>query len=560
MTESSPMGVFLTDAAGACIYTNSRYQEISGLTAEGALGDGWGNAIHPEDRERVFAEWAAFAASGACHFSSEHRFLRSDDTVAFTSVRAGVVTRGNEMVGHVGSVADVTVEHEAQSAVREAQERYRLVVENGTQGIAITSSDYKMLYANPALEQMFGYGPGELVGLHTPDLVSPETKEARTQARAVFAATGRMPQYETAYLHRDGHSVWTHVSITPMALREGTMGFLSTVIDITGRKLAEDALRDSEERYRTTFETLDDVYFKTDRSGRIVMMSPSSLRHAGYTPDELVGMPSAHVFADAEVHARLVSEVFQRGTVIDFEALMRRADGVAVPTSVNANVLRNADGAVIGFQGTLRDISERKREELEREELVAVLKANALVLEEYTIELDKLRLEAERLANYDHLTGVRNRRAWFAVAEGAPHSAVAVFDIDHFKTVNDTFGHPVGDVVLQQVAVRLATVLEGRGLLGRVGGEEFAAVFDMPFHEARAACEEAIAATAANPVRLPSGEYVEVTVSAGLVPWHQREGDAKASFAATYEEADAALYHAKRNGRRRLTVRGVRAA
>ena len=185
---------------------------------------------------------------------------------------------------------------------------------------------------------------------------------------------------------------------------------------------------------------------------------------------------------------------------------------------------------------------------------MSALEANLIVVQKYATERDALRIEAERLANVDQLTGVRNRRAWYAEAEQAGHTAVAIFDIDHFKRVNDRYGHPVGDLVLQEVATRLEAALEGHGTMGRLGGEEFAAVFSIPLDEAHRVCVDAVAAVAGAPVDLPSGGKLEVTISAGLAGWRHVPDDSKASLEATYEEADGALYHAKQSGRGRLSI------
>lgn len=185
--------------------------------------------------------------------------------------------------------------------------------------------------------------------------------------------------------------------------------------------------------------------------------------------------------------------------------------------------------------------------------LVDALSASAQSLAEQAAELNRLRLEAEYLANHDVLTGVFNRRAWFTQAPRANPVAVAIFDIDFFKRVNDSHGHPVGDLVLREVAWRLEGTLAGGAVVGRVGGEEFAAYFLEGFAAARQLAEEAVAAITASPIVLPSGDRLDVTISGGLAPWRV-SGTPDEALAATYDEADRALYAAKAAGRRRLTV------
>lgn len=169
-------------------------------------------------------------------------------------------------------------------------------------------------------------------------------------------------------------------------------------------------------------------------------------------------------------------------------------------------------------------------------------------LAKYTQEIDNLRARAENDAMHDSLTGTLNRHAWFSQVEARPFSALAIFDIDHFKNINDTFGHPGGDRVLADVARRLIDELRDYALIGRVGGEEFGALFLPSADDPEAACERAVAAVRSAPFAV-SGSEVGVTISAGLVA---SSGSANGAYVA----ADKALYEAKRGGRDRLVVAG----
>ena len=136
------------------------------------------------------------------------------------------------------------------------------------------------------------------------------------------------------------------------------------------------------------------------------------------------------------------------------------------------------------FYCVARDVSElmhaeeqTRRAQQDLEETLEAMRASQAVLEEQAEAMDQMRIEAEHLANHDMLTGVVNRRAWFAQATAQHPTAVAIFDIDYFKRVNDTYGHPAGDFVLVEVSRRLTAALPSDALLGRLGGEEFGALF-----------------------------------------------------------------------------------
>jgi diguanylate cyclase (GGDEF)-like protein len=162
--------------------------------------------------------------------------------------------------------------------------------------------------------------------------------------------------------------------------------------------------------------------------------------------------------------------------------------------------------------------------------------------------------EVAYLASHDGLTGTLNRRAWFEAATQLRPTAIAVFDIDHFKAVNDQYGHPAGDVVLQEVARRVSASVAEDGVVGRLGGEEFGITFTLSYEDAVEACGALLEAVAESPVVLRNGTPIPVTVSCGISAWRPGQLSREEAVALTYEAADRALYRAKAAGRSRVAV------
>jgi diguanylate cyclase len=182
-------------------------------------------------------------------------------------------------------------------------------------------------------------------------------------------------------------------------------------------------------------------------------------------------------------------------------------------------------------------------------------------------EIDQLRSEVQRAREeslVDPLTGLANRRAFDrqladclaqAGAEGVPRPCLLMMDLDHFKRINDTYGHPFGDQVLRAVAQVLQTVVRAPALAARVGGEEFAVLLPAAeLGEARALTERLRATVAASRVRRKGhDEPIErITLSLGVAGW--RRGDAPATLV---DHADRALYTAKAAGRDRVWISDV---
>ena len=135
------------------------------------------------------------------------------------------------------------------------------------------------------------------------------------------------------------------------------------VRDVTERKLADEALRESEARYRTLFDTSKDAIYIITREGKVVDVNQATLDLFGYTREEMMQLNTAQVYADPEDRVRFQREIGERGSVRDFEERLRRADGMELICLVTATVRLASDGSKVGYQGIIRDITERKRME-----------------------------------------------------------------------------------------------------------------------------------------------------------------------------------------------------
>jgi PAS domain S-box-containing protein len=212
LATASPIGMFHADEHGRCLFTNPRWQEISGLTGEQSLGDGYLTAIHPDDRSRVVR--GAGVATQALNAPIEFRLLTARGDVRWVEVRtAAVRSVDGRFVGTVGTVQDVTEQKRAEDALRASEESYRILAEQSSDFIARFRVDGVLLYASPACRTLLGYASEELVGRSYYDFFHPSDVDAvRDQIRAASGSgSGVAVSYRVR--RKDGEYVWLETTL-----------------------------------------------------------------------------------------------------------------------------------------------------------------------------------------------------------------------------------------------------------------------------------------------------------------------------------------------------------
>ena len=263
-----------------------------------------------------------------------------------------------------------------QEAQRELAERkraegeYRSVVEHSLQGLVIIQ-DGRIVFANQAMAEMAGYSVQELLSL-TPNqvtaLIHPEDQDlvwGRLQDR--LGGQEVPPHYEYRAVRKDGGVIWVEMFANPVEYR-GRTAVQAALLDITERVWAQEALRESEERYRTLFEDSRDAAYITTREGQFVSVNESFLSLFGVTREDLAGLRAGDLYDQAEDRAAFQKEIEEKGSVREYEARLRRKDGTIMDALCSATVWRDQEGAILGYRGFIHDITQRKRaeEELQR--------------------------------------------------------------------------------------------------------------------------------------------------------------------------------------------------
>ena len=327
-----------------------------------------------------------------------------------------------------------------------------------------------------------------------------------------------------------GHLRMVLVSTVGITL-DGAPALLICGMDMTHQNEIQEQLRESEHHFRRLFESMQDVYYRTDTQGVVQHVGPGVRRVLGYEPHEIEGHTAESYYPQSKDRDAFKAAIMAHGEVSDFPGQMVRKDGTVIDISISSHALFDHNGAFAGVEGLYRDVTQRKN--LER--------------------------ELQRLATTDVLTGMANRRSFLEVAEATFQRAreshapltVLMLDLDHFKTINDRFGHLEGDRVLAEFAQATKHQLRASDTVGRLGGEEFGLLLPhtLPAEGADIATR-ILEAIRALELTDSNGQHYGVTTSMGLGTLSP--GDR--SLHDLLDHADQALYLAKRRGRNQLAV------
>jgi PAS domain S-box-containing protein len=252
---------------------------------------------------------------------------------------------------------------QAVRALRESEKKYRLLLE-GLQDSIIVHRNTRILYLNPACEKVLGYSRDALLGQSIMHLVPPEFQELVTIAVRKRMAAETFEPYELDLIRGDGTRISVLMSGTLIEF-EGAPASVNLITDITARKEIEKTLRESEEKYRSVLENIQDIYYRSDAAGNLGLASPSAAHLFGYeSVSELVGKNIAQSFYYyPEERAKLLADLSREGSVTDYEVTVKKRDGTPVIVSTSSHKYYDSSGNFLGVEGIFRDITRQKQTE-----------------------------------------------------------------------------------------------------------------------------------------------------------------------------------------------------
>ena len=423
-------------------------------------------------------------------------------------------------------------------ALQNSEEQLRLVLEGADLGFWDWDILTGKVIRNARWANIIGYSYEEIKNTtqQWTDFIHPDDRQKAWQS-ITDVIEGRSLAHKIEYrmLHKDGSIRWILDQAKVMKRDAGgkPTRMSGTHNDITERKHIEDVIGETSQRFRRILDNLFAYVALLDINGVVQEMNKAPLERSGFRLEDVVG----EYFYDApwwnyddQVRQQLIDAISsaKQGKVSRYDVEAKMGNEL-VPLDFLIAPIYDNSGQIIGLLPTAVDITERKH------------------LEE----------ELQRQAHLDYLTGLPNRRDFMERGEIEfsrtqrydSHLSILMLDIDHFKKINDTYGHQSGDLVLKSIASTFQKELRSIDIVGRIGGEEFALILpETGIEKATEVAERLREIISASVITLPNGMKISITVSIGIASLI----DKNSNMNMLLMESDKALYKAKLSGRNRV--------
>ena len=370
LLESTGEGIYGIDRNGRCTFINTAASLMLGYGPEEVLGrdmHGLHHHTHRDGSPYPVDEcpiYHAFTSGQPCHITDEVLWRRNG-TAFPADYSAYPVLDGGAILGAVVTFVDIGRRQQVDESLRLHGEILRHMAE----GICLVrAQDAAIIYANPTFENMFGYGPGEIIGQPVSVLNAPGEKAPDAIAREIIEHlhTTRHWSGELQNVTKDGTRFWSHAGVSTFEHLEFGTVWIAVHTDITERKRVEESLRESEERFRSIVETTKDWVWSIDRDGTMTYSNPAIETILGYTPDELLGrsgLALVHEEDRRQVEEWLPKFITWKRGWTDMVLRWRHKDGSHRYLESSAVPILAADGELIGYRGVDHDITARRRAE-----------------------------------------------------------------------------------------------------------------------------------------------------------------------------------------------------
>ncbi len=524
--------VEILDRNATIIWASPASEWVVGWSVEDLSDHQAADLVHPDDLDDVALVFLEVHAGPLGTTSRGRARIRCKDG-SWKWLECTFTNRLDDpaVLGIIGNFRDISGRVKAEEDLRDSERLFRSLAESSPSGIYQLDVNNNCVYVNERWQEITGLSFADAIGQGWQRMIHPDDRPDVRGADGTVPDVYRDAMFsEFRIVRPDGTIRWVVARSSPLVGEDGTAtGRVGTIADITDRM---EARRDTQ-RLTDIFEATHDLVGIADRDGRVLYFNASAREFFGISAHGELTDESLMTRFTPDVADRIVNEIqpqLERDGMWYGELTVTRGDGVIVP--VLAQLLTHTDehGDFEFFSGVMHDISERKAFESQLEhqathDPLTSLPNRVLLLERLQLAIDR----ARRL----------NKRV-----------AVLFLDLDHFKVVNDSLGHGVGDRLLMSIADRLKTVVRPGDTIARFGGDEFVVLCeDLETRADAVAVADRVNSVISGPFTVDDAE-VFVGVSIGIA----FPDDPDAEPGTLIRDADAAMYRAKEKGRARWEI------
>jgi PAS domain S-box-containing protein len=366
--ENAMLAIFQSTFDGKVIRVNPAFARLFGYDSPEDVAASVGNIaadFYADPKRR--AEIIRQHAENPDQSTFENLFRRRDGSTFWGLLNVRTVTDDAGRPLHLeGFIEDIDDRKRAEEALRESAETFRSIFDNSSAGVALVGFDRRIRMVNPAFCEIFGYTEEELLNPDFLDLTHPDDVEhSRQILQDVLSGKGRSSRFSKRYIHKDGHTIYAEVSAALVFGDDGKPShFIAHILDVTERRRAEEALRESEAHYRALVETSPIAIAITDLTGNMRMCNLQTARLLGYErPEDLFGKSAFEMFPPDERDraGENLLKTLTEGSTRNTEYRLVKKDGTLFPAELSAAVLLDDKGNPAEFMALIYDISQRRR-------------------------------------------------------------------------------------------------------------------------------------------------------------------------------------------------------
>ncbi|MFP3854816.1 MAG: PAS domain S-box protein, partial [Anaerolineales bacterium] len=376
--------ITILEADGTATYASPALERVMGFKPEKIIGQNIFDHVHPDDRSAAEAQFRALVAEPTQRMQTTLRLIGAAGEARTLEIVGTNLLDDAAVGGVVLNSRDITDRRRAEEELRQSEENYRSLFHSIPDPILVVDHERVITQVNPGFTRVFGWKAEELIGQNTRNIYPDQAEFERVGSvveQAEREAGGQLEAAEVRLQRRTGEKFIGELSSYPLRNRQGVrIGSVGVFRDITERLQAQAALRTSEERYRSLFDSIRDAILVADKERRIVHFNPAFGEMFGYELEEIRGKPTVTIYKDPAEHRLLgqkIEELEKDGnsTVRTVTVNYRRKSGEIFPGETGIYSLLNSQGEIQGAIGLIRDVTERERRQREQAAVSQVAEA-----------------------------------------------------------------------------------------------------------------------------------------------------------------------------------------